>query len=266
MGTTMGEIMKYEARRRIKGTVALVVFLGFFALLVVYIYPSVEAAAGSIEEWLATLPESFQSSFAMDSYTTIEGFLASEVYQFVWLLLVGLYLVYMAGGIVAGDVESGRIDLLLATPVSRTRVIIEKYLSLLVPIAILNLVMPLFVFGGVVAIGESIDFADLLLLHLFSVPYLLLTGALGLALSVLFNRADIAQRGGLAALFMLFILDSVTLGTDFEWLGSISPTRYFSPIDILVDGTIDWTGTVLLVAATVALVIFSAERFKRADL
>jgi len=262
----MSDILKYEARRRIRGTMALVVLLGLFALLVIYIYPSVEAAAGSIEEWLQTLPSSFQESFAIDAYTTIEGFLASEVYQFVWLLLVGLYLVYMAGGIVAADVETGRIDLLLATPVSRTRVIVEKYLSLLVPIAILNLVMPLFVFGGVIAIGESLAFTDLLLLHVFSIPYLLLTASLGLVLSVVFNRADIAQRGGLALLFMLFVIDSVTTGTDFEWLGAISPTRYFSPIDVLVDAEPDIAGAVILLAAAFALLIASTERFKRADL
>lgn len=258
--------MKYEARRRVRGTMALVVFLGLFALLVIYIYPSIEQAAGSIEEWLATLPESFQSSFAMDSYTTIEGFLASEVYQFVWLLLVGLYLVYLAGGMIAGDVESGRIDLLLATPVSRTRVVVEKYLSLFVPIVVLNLIMPLFVLGGVIAIGESLSIVDLYLLHLFSVPYLLLTGAMGITLSVVFERADIAQRGGLALLFMLFILDSVTTGTDLDWLGAISPTRYFSPIDVLVDSSVDMPGAVLLLGAALALLIFSAEWFKRADL
>ena len=262
----MSDIMKYEARRRIRGTFVLVVLLGFFALLVVYIYPSIETAAGSIEEWLQSLPESFQASFAIESYTTIEGFLASEVYQFVWLLLVGLYIAYMAGGIVAGDVESGRIDLLLATPVSRTRVIVEKYLSLLIPIFVLNLIMPLFTLTGVIAIGESLSVRDLLLLHVFSIPYLLLTGAIGLTLSVLFSRADIAQRGSLAVIFMLFIIDSVTVGTDFDWLGDISPTRYYSPIDILVDSDPDVAGALILVAAAFALLIFSGEWFKRTDL
>ncbi len=129
-----------------------------------------EVTAGSIEEWLATLPESVQSSFAMDAYTTVEGFLATEVYQFVWVLIVGLYLVYQAGGIVSKDIETGRIDLLLATPVSRARVIAEKYLSLLVPIAALNGIMPLFVFGAVIAIDESLSFTNLLWLHALSVP------------------------------------------------------------------------------------------------
>lgn len=262
----MSEITKFEARRRIRGTMALVLFLGLFALLVIYIYPSIEQAAGSIEDWLQTLPDTFQQSFAMESYTSIEGFLAAEVYQFVWLLLVGLYLVYLAGGMIAGDVETGRIDLLLATPVSRSRVVLEKYLSLVVPIAVLNLVMPLFVLAGVIAIGESLSTVDLFMLHLFSVPYLLFTGAVGLTLSVLLPRGDIAKRSGLALLFMVFILESVTTGTDFEWLGAISPTRYFSPVDVLVESSVDVAGAVILLAATMVLVIFSAERFKRADL
>lgn len=262
----MSNILKYEARQRIRGSITLVILLGFFTLLVVQIYPSIVTASGSLEAYFEALPEPFQESFALESFTTIEGFLAAEVYQFVWLLLVGLYLAYLASGTIAGDIESGRMDLLLATSVSRTRVIVEKYLSLFVPIFVLNLVLPLFVFGGVIAIGESISLSDLVLLHVVSIPYLLLTSAIGLTLSVLFNRTDIAQRGSLAIIFLLFILDSVTAGTNLEWLGDISPTRYFSPIDILIDSKVDISGTFILLIVALILVILSADRFKRIDI
>ncbi|MFB6125133.1 MAG: ABC transporter permease [Halanaeroarchaeum sp.] len=261
----MTDILKYEARRHLLGVVALTVMLGLFVLLILSLYPSIAATGPAIEELFRNLPEQFTASFAVEAYTTVEGFLASEFYQFMWLLLAGLYVVYLAGGIVADDVESGRIDLLLATPVSRRRVVVEKYLSLFVPIVVLNLVIPLFVYAGLLTIGESIDVQRIVLLHLFSIPYLAVVGALGLLLSVLVDRADIAQRGGLAVLFVLFVLDSVTTDTDFEWLGTLSPTRYFDPTAILVDGDVDLAGALLLVAAAVLLVLVSAQIFKESD-
>ena len=261
----MSTIFKYEARRRSFGTIVLLVLLALYLLLIIALFPSIEAASGAMEEYAQALPPAVQESFAVDAIGTIEGFLAAEVYQFVWVLLLGLYLAYVAGGMVAADLETGRIDLLLATPVSRKRAIVETYLSTLVPILALNIVMPVVLLGGLVLIDQSLSTQNLVALHVFSVPYLLLTAAIGLALSVGFRRADLAQRGGLALIFMLFILDSVTAGTDVEWLGAVSPTRYYSPADILVDGTLDVGGAVILLVAAFVLVVASAEYFQRMD-
>ena len=49
------------------------------------------------------------------------------MYQFLWLLLLGLYVAYSGGALVAADVETGQLDMLLATPISRSRVAVEKY-------------------------------------------------------------------------------------------------------------------------------------------
>ena len=262
----MATVFKYEARRRGTGTAVLLVLLSLYLLLILGLFPSIEAAAGSFQDYAEALPPAIQESFAIDAITTIEGFLAAEVYQFVWVLLLGLYLAYLGGGMVAGDIETGRIDLLLATSVSRKRALVETYLAALVPILALNIAMPVVVLGGLIAIDESLSLANLVALHALAVPYLLLTAAIGLLLSVLLRRSDLAQRGGLAVIFMLFVLDSVTAGTDVEWLGALSPTRYYAPGDILVDGTYDVGGAVLLLVAAAILVVVSAEYFSRMDL
>lgn len=261
----MTDILKYEARKRLLGTLALGVGIGAFSLMIVYIFPSIQVAGESIQALSEALPEVFQESFAFESYTTIEGFLATEVYQFVWVLMLGLYIAYLAGGVVASDVESGRIDLLLATPVSRKRVILEKYLSILVPIVAINMVVPLFVYSGVIVIGESLDIADFVALHALSIPYLLVTAAIGLSLSVVLERADIAQRGSLALIFVLFVLETVTLGSDLEWLGILSPTKYYSPGEVLIDGAYDLPGATLLFLVAFVLVMLSGEWFSRTD-
>lgn len=261
----MTDILKYEARKRLLSTLALAVGIGAFSLMIIYIFPSLQVAGESIQDLMEAMPEVFQEGFAVESYSTIEGFLATEVYQFVWVLMFGLYVAYVAGGIVASDVESGRIDLLLATPVSRKRVIVEKFGALIVPILAINLVVPLFVYGGVVAIGESLDVGNLLALHALSIPYLLVTAAIGLGLSIGVERADIAQRGSLALIFVLFVLDTVTVGSDLEWLGLVSPTKYYAPGDILVDGTYDIVGASLLLATALVIVVLSGEWFSRTD-
>jgi ABC-2 type transport system permease protein len=261
----MTDVLKYEARKRLVGTLALGSGIGAFALLIVFIFPSIQVAGDSIEAYVEALPDAIREGFGIQSISTIEGFLATEIYQFVWVLMLGLYIAYLAGGIVASDVESRRIDLVLATPVSRKRVLVEKFGSVLVPIVVLNLIVPLFVYAGTLAIAEPLAVADLVALHVLSVPYLLVTAAIGLALSVLVGRADVAQRGSLAVIFVLFVVDSVTGGSDVEWLGAVSPTNYFSPSEILVEGTHDIAGAAILLLAAFALLVVCGEWFERMD-
>jgi ABC-2 type transport system permease protein len=258
-------ITKYEARQRLRGTLSLIGIVSVYVFLLVWVFPSIEASGAALESYAESLPDSLQAAFAIDSITTIGGYLAAEIYQFIWILMLGLYVTYLGGGLIAADVETGRIDTLLATPVSRTRIVVEKYGSLVVPIVAINLVMPVVLLLAVRSIGESLPVADVLALHLLSVPYLLVAAAIGLLLSVLFDRADLPQRIGLGVLFGLFTLETVTVDTDLEWLGALSPTRYYDPAAILVDGEYDIAGALVLLAAALALVIASAEWFRRRD-
>ena len=255
----MIETTRYEARQRVRGTLAFAVLLGAFALLIIYLYPTIAESSADIDALIESLPESFREGFGAETYTTIEGFVAAELYQTVWVLLLGLYMAYAGGGLLAGDVESGRLYLVLATPVSRKRVAFEKFLSLGLPIVVLNVSMPLVVFGGTVAIDYPLDPAYLLVV-------LLVCSGIGLALSTILDRGDAAQRAGLALVFLLFLLDSVTIGTDVEWLGAVSPTRYLDPTEILLHETIDLVDPLLLSIVAIVIVLGSLGHFQHRDL
>ncbi|AUV83529.1 ABC transporter permease [Salinigranum rubrum] len=262
----MFETMRYESRRRVKGTAALTVLLAAFIGLVIYIYPSFAESTAEIDALLESLPQAFREGFGAASYATIEGFLSAEVYQFLWVLLLGLYFTYAGGGLLATDIETGRLYMVLATPVSRTRLALEKFLSLVVPLVTLNTVIPLFVFGASIAIGYVVDPWHLFLVHVLSVPYLLVCSGIGLVLSAVVDRGDVAQRSGIALVFLLFMLDSVTVETDFEWLGTVSPTRYFDPTEILLEETLDLEGTLLLLLVAAVLLVVGLALFQRRDI
>ena len=260
------ETTRYEARQRVRGAVALTVLLSLFSLLIVYLYPSIAEAGADFDALLEAYPESVREGFGVESFSTIEGFVAGELYQFIWVLLLGLYMAYAAGGTFAGDIESKRLYLVLAAPVSRTQVAVEKTLALLTPLVLLNLLIPLVVFGGTVAIGYPVDPRYLLAVHLLSVPYHLVCLGIGQVLSVTVDRASTAQLSGIATVFLLFLLDSVTAGTDTEWLGDVSPTRYIDPTEILLRETLNVGDALLLLSAALFLLFLSVVRFRSRDL
>lgn len=263
----MFEITRYEGRRRVRGAGVLTALVALYALLIVFLFPSIAESGADFEAYIESLPPAVQEGFVGSaSLTTVEGFLSTEMYQFLWLILLGLYAAYSAGGLIAGAIESGHLDMVLATPITRSRLLVETYLSLLVPILLVNLVTPFVVYGGLLAIDESIDVVRLFGVHLLSVPYLLACAGLGLVLSVLTSRGDVAQRGGIGVVFGLFLLDTVSTDTEVDWLGTLSPTRYYSPVDILGQGTYDLAGALILLSATVGLLLVSVTVFERRDI
>jgi ABC-2 type transport system permease protein len=262
----MLETTRYEARRRVRGTLALAVLLGAFALLVITIYPTIAESSADIDALIESLPESFREGFGAETYTTVEGFVAAELYNSVWVLLLGLYMAYAAAGTLADDIDTGRLYLVLSAPVARKRIALEKFLSLGLPIGVLNLTMPLVVFGGTIAIGYPLDPYYLLVVHVLSIPYFLVCSGIGMVLSVALSRGDTAQRSAIAIVFLLFLLDSVTLGTDYEWLGVVSPTRYVDPTEVLLHETVDLVDPLLLLLVAFGLVFCSLVWFERRDL
>jgi len=260
----MLEIARYAGRKRLKGSVAMTVGIAALTTMYVLLFPSITGAA-DLDEIIQAYPPSLVEAFGIRTLNTIEGFLATELYAFAWVLLLGLYFAYAGAGLIAADVERGRMDISLSLPITRSRLLLEKFASLLVPLVVTNAAMPVVVFLGVLAISEDVDMARILMAHVLSMPYLLSCGAIGLIASVAVDRASLAQRAAAGAVFALFLFESVVAGTDVEVLGALSPTRYYAPSDILVDGTYDFAGAAILLAGTAALVLASREWFRRKD-
>lgn len=260
----MFELAVYGARRRLRGAVALSVGISAFSAMYAGFFPSFTANL-DIESYVEALPPVFVEAFGLRAFNTIEGFLATELYQFAWVILLGLYFAYSASSLVASDVESSRIDLLLALPVSRARVVGEKFLALAPGILLVNVVVAVVTWVATRAIGYPIGTLDLVVVHALSLPYLFACAAVGLVWSVVVTRESVAQRGAMGTVFGAFLLESVVATTNYDWLGAVTPMRYYDPTAILVDGHYDLAGAAILTLAALALVVGSQWYFGRRD-
>lgn len=263
----MLETIRYELFRKRRETAVLVggvsVLAGFFVAL----FPGFRGTDVDIDDLIQAWPPALREAFGIETIATIEGFLAVELYNFVWLLVLGIYVAYSAAGVIADAIERERMDLLLSFPLSRTRLLAEKFVPLLLVVVVLNAVVAAVVYAAVVAIGESIDPVSLLAVHGLSIPYLFACGALGLVLSTALGRAGIAQRVAIALVFLLYLLESVAATVaPLQWLQYLSPTHYYNPTPILVGGSYALVDASVLLAAFAVLVVCSGVVFRRRDI
>lgn len=261
----MFETARYEMGRRVRGTIVLTVGVSLYAAFIVWYFSILEGM--DFDEFVEDFPPAMIEAFGIAELGTIEGFLGGQIFNFIWILGLGLYFAYAGGGLLSSEIESERMDLLLAFPLSRSRLLLEKFASLLLPIVVLNVVVGVVIYGLVFAIGESIDVVDLALVHLLSVPYLLVCIAIGVLLSVLVNRAAIAERAAIGVVFVLFLVESVVgAETDVEWIQFVTPSYYYEPTELLVDGTYSLVDSAILLVIFVVLLLAAQVVFRRRDI
>ena len=257
-------ILRLESRRRVRSSLVL---SGLFVLLGAFYISIYPGFAEDAEDIVEAFPEFMLEMLGIDALHTIEGFIAAELYSVFWVLLVGAYFAALGAGLIARDVDTRRLDLTLSYPVSRESVLLQKVAALWLPLLVLNVAVAAVVFVGPLFVGESIDPVAVTMVHLLSVPYLLVCVGIGLAFSVTTNRARTARSGAIGAVILLWIVETVsTLDESVEWVGDLTPSRYYHETAILVHEEYAVGDALLLTAVFVVLLVACLARFVRRDI
>ena len=94
------------------------------AAMIVFIWPSYRTTVESMN-----LPQAVQAFLGSDlSYASAPGFVSAEFFSWIPVLLI-VYAVVQGTGAIAGEEGSGTIDLLMAQPVARSTMALQKCLE-----------------------------------------------------------------------------------------------------------------------------------------
>ncbi|WP_394739244.1 ABC transporter permease [Natronococcus roseus] len=260
----MTAILRVESRKRVRGSVILVAVFALLSALYFSMFPGIQAEMDVIEE---AFPAYMFDLFQIEELHTIEGFIAAEIYSFFWVLLVAIYFAYVGAGLISSDVRSRKMDLTLSNPVSRESVVLQKVAALWVPLVALNVGVPIIVYVGALAIGESFDPVALAMVHLLSIPYLLVCAGIGVVLSVVVDHPRTARAVALTLVAVLWLVDGVSrVDPDYERIGALTPSRYYDQTAILVHEEYALGDAGILLAAFLALLAVAVCVFARRDI
>lgn len=90
--------------------------------LLIWVYPSISKANG-MNDILKSMPENLLKAFGFEGgITSLASYLAGEYYGLLFILIMAVYCVSTANGLIAKLVDRGSMAYLLATPVSRAKI------------------------------------------------------------------------------------------------------------------------------------------------
>jgi len=236
-----------------------------FCLIMLAIFPTISGNKG-FAKLIDAYPEALQKLFSLSDYTTGAGYLRTEVFSFMAPLLITIFAIIWGSDLVAGEEERGTMDSLLANPVSRRRVILDKWLALATGTVILSAAveMTLGLLGPVFRL--HVGWMPLTAVVLGSGLVALVFGSLAFAIGAATGSRAVARGAAAGVAVASYLLSS--LPELVSWLRPVRPgSLWYHALgtDPLSSG-LHAGHLTLVVLATVALVGGSMWAFDRRDI
>jgi ABC-2 type transport system permease protein len=248
---------------RLRGRSVALSAVGMAAVIVMVgaLFPSVGGSIGKLD-----VPAGVAGLLGGADYGTLTGWMRSEIGAVYGPLVIAATAITAATASTAGEEEAGILGLVLAHPVSRARLLLEKAAAVAVSVlgvaagTLLGLVVGVAVAGGGIGLGKLVA----LVVHLAF--FGLVMGALALALAAATGRKAVAAGGAAAVGVLGYLVNGFAPLVDaVDWLKYLSPFYYYDEHDPLGSG-IDLGDLVVLGVATVVLTAAAVVGFARRDL
>jgi ABC-2 type transport system permease protein len=113
-----------------------------YVLLIAAIFPSIESSK-DLDELVENYPDALKSLFGLGSgsLTSGAGYLDAELFSLMIPLLVLVLAIGSGARVFAGEEDAGRLELILAYPVRRSRAVVAKAAAVAAEVALLCAVL-----------------------------------------------------------------------------------------------------------------------------
>jgi ABC-2 type transport system permease protein len=164
-----------------------------------------------VEQFLQNYPETFRKLFDVEAMTTGTGFMNAELFTLMLPMLFIIFAVGRGARMIAGEEESGVLEVVLATPVSTRAVLLQKAAALAVGVTVLGVVLAVTLlvcsatFGLGIGVGSAVNGS--IAMVLMGVEY----GALALAVGAATGRRALAIGVAGAAAVAAYVVYALAL-------------------------------------------------------
>ena len=261
----MVTVFRYTMKRFRGQIIGWGIGLFLLGLLLVSFFDSFAGQQEALNELLAIYPEELMAFFGdFTNFATPEGFLGIEFFSYMPLIL-GIFPIIAGSGLLVSDEESGRLDLILGHPVSRSAMLFGRLFAfvassiLICLIAWVGLVVPM------LWSTMEVDIGKLLLPFVSLLAEIMLFGAIAILFSLLLpSRRVAAMTAGLILVVSFFITGFAEIISDLEEVARFSPLTYYQSTDAMQGLKFDWLAGLLVMA--ILFILFSWWLFQRREI
>lgn len=258
-------ILKQEIRSQKLAILIWSLSIGLMIALVVLMYPEMKSEMDGVNKLFSSMGN-FSSAFGLDqlNFGTLIGFYAVEGGNI--LAIGGAFFAAITGINALMKEEKDRTaEFLMTHPVTRSRIVTEKLISVYAIILILNIIVLICSVGSVLMIGEEIEWKLLILFHL---AYLLMQfeiAGLCFGISAVLRKNGIGIGIGIASVFY-FLNIVANISEDAKILKYFTPFGYTEGSDIISDKALKTEYLIPSMAVMVIGIVFAYIYYRKKDI
>lgn len=260
------EILRRALLDRRRGFVGWGAGIVGLVLLTVLLYPSIEGNE-ELNRLLEDYPDTARALLGVGELDLVSpaGYLNSQLFALMAPVVVAIFAIGAGAAAVAGDEERGTLELLLAQPLSRGRLVAERALAMAAGIALLCALTFVATWGAALAVGMDIGVGAIAAACVGLALLGLIAGAVALAAGCATGRRSAGIAAGAAVMTAGYLLDSLgqVIGSLEPWR-PLSPFRWYDSPALLTDGL--RPGLLVLPAAAAVVAAAGTVLFARRDL
>jgi ABC-2 type transport system permease protein len=223
------------------------------------LFPALGESLGKVD-----LPEGVGDLLGGGDFASIAGWLDTEIASVYGPLVVAGSAIAAAAATIAGEEERRILALVLAYPVSRTRLLAAKAAAIALLVAGLGIACWLGLLLAVALAGGGIGAGRLVALALHLAFLGLAFGALALALGGVTGRRSVAAGAGAAIAVAMYLVNGLA-PVVADWIQYLTLFHYYEGSEPLRNG-VDPGHLAVLGAVTAALLAVAAAGFRDRDL
>lgn len=232
----------------------------------VAIWPSIKDQP-SISDFLDQMPETFRALFANAGadMSTPTGYVQIELLSFMGPMLLLIYSVTAGASAIAGEEDRHTLDLLLANPISRTRLVLDKLAAMVLGTVLLAAVTGAALLSEGLLADMRLPVAGVVAAMIHMGLLALVFGALALAIGAATGQLGLSRAVPAVVAVVAYVING--LGGVVDWL---RPLQKFSPFyqyaghDPLRNG-ISWPAVAVSVLTVCVLAGLAVIAFRRRD-
>jgi ABC-2 type transport system permease protein len=234
--------------------------IALFIVLEAAMWPSMKSMP-KLDEYLQDFPSGLRELFAIDQMATGRGFLNAELFTLMLPMMFLVYGITRGARMVAGEEETGSLDLLLVTPLSTTRLLVHEALALVTGLAALGSVVLIATVAGSEAFGLGVTpraaLAGSIAVTLIGVEF----GIAALVAGALTGRRGVALAApaGLALAAYVLFVGGLFVDQLAGWRGwsPFQQALHSGPLSSTIPASFVWLAIVPLVVCVAALPLWA---------
>lgn len=227
-------------------------------------YPSMNSP--EMAAAMDAFPPEFMAALGMADITSPAGYLGSTTYGILGPVLSIIFGTTLGARAIAGDEDAGRLEVLMAHPVERWSIVVQRAAAIVVALSTagLALYLAMLAISGPAQLTE-IGPANLAAATVQLVLLALVFAMLALAVGAVTGKPGLATASVALVAVATYFANTLGPSTDYlAWTQKISPFYYYSGGQPLVNG-LQVVDALILAGAAIVLALIGIGGFVRRD-